>query len=123
MCVFHSAHRVCFYLMWTEPHLMLNVGMYSLQHPLTRVLIRQIRLNLKMAHKHIIISIFCIYQNVLLAAATSLFILIAINRLFSLLISTDECFHCQNSTRPNHSVSLLGNSLGCICIPIDHPLL
>lgn len=41
---------------WTNAHLMLYVGMDSLQHPLTRVLIRQIRINLKSTNTDTILT-------------------------------------------------------------------
>lgn len=119
MCVFFSA--LCTFVL-TEPHLMLYVGMYSLQHPLTGVLIRQIWLDLKMTRKHssLLFPYFAYIKMYFFFAVTSLFTLIAINCLLSLFISADGGFYCQISARPNHSMSLLGNSLGFICIPIDH---
>lgn len=62
----------------------------------------------------------CIQMSFFVVAL--LFTLIAINCLF-LLISADGCFYCQITARPNHNMSLLGSSLDCICIPIDHCLL
>lgn len=113
----------------SDTHLMLYVCMHSLEHALAGVFIRQIRLDLRITREntqsspryycHILLAVKCTFRF----PSASLFSVIAMNCLFSLVIWADECFYCQVSARPNHSMSLLGKSLGFICIPIDHLLL